>query len=76
VILIFCIGTPKVKRGRKDTPLILAVIFEKIRESVLVLEQEVLHCNSIHEVAVIMFKEELVTAEKIPSVELHWATEF
>jgi len=30
VILTFCIRTPKVERGRRDTPLILAVILEKI----------------------------------------------
>jgi hypothetical protein len=66
VILTFCIKTSKVVRGRRDTPLILGVILEKIRESVLALEQEVVHCNSIHEVAVTMFKEELVTADKSP----------
>jgi len=65
VILTFCIRTPKIKRRRRDTTLILGVILEKIRKSVLALEQEVVHCNSIHEVAVAMFKEELVTADKI-----------
>jgi len=34
------------------------------------LEQEVVHWNSIHKVAIAMFKEELVTADKIPYVEL------
>jgi len=30
----------------------------------------VVHWNSIHKVAIAMFKEELVTADKIPYVEL------
>jgi len=36
----------------------------------LALEQEVVHWNSVHEVAADIFKEELVTADKIPYVEL------
>ena len=65
-ILTFCIRLPKIKRGRRDSLLFLAVILEKIREGVLALEQEVVHWNSVHEVALAMFKEELVTADKIP----------
>ena len=66
VSLIFCIRAPKVKIERRDIPLILTVILEKIRVGVLTLEQEVAHWNSVCEVAVTMFKEEQFTADKIP----------
>jgi hypothetical protein len=43
VIMAFCIRAPKVERGRRATPLIVAVILENIREGILVLKQEVVH---------------------------------
>jgi len=54
------------RKRKKRHPFIPSCNFEEIREGVLALEQEVLHWNSVHEVAFTMFKEELVTADKIP----------
>jgi len=70
MILTFCIRAPKLKE-EKEAPLYSEMQFwKRIREGVFGLGARSGILNSVHEVAADIFKEELVTADKIPYVEL------
>ena len=60
VSVTFCIKVPKVERGRRDTPVLLAVLCNLGTRSGT-LKQHLCGCS--------MYKDELVAGDKIPHVE-------